>query len=394
MRGAVIHAGGAAHDALARFLGTGFLPVPLGSLAATDLESFDAVVVPRSVDAEALWVRRHQFARFLDRGGVLVVFGEVWTNWLPGARWEPEAPEDVREPPVVHAHPLVAGVAPGELWWHREHERWCCHGHVRAPAGTELVVTNARGAGWYYVDRVSTRGTIVVASNLDLDTHLYHGSEIARRLLERLLAWLADELARSAALRARTSDRIAYLYSGVHFQRGFFESEFRDALAVVPAAELAALDLGDYPALWVPRESDQQALAASAERIAACVRRGGTLVVLEEMTGSWLPVASWEPRRVDARALARADHRLVRALPPLERPWHAHGLLRVPAEAERLVWDPATGEAALACWRVGEGRILAGTIDADAHAGYGSVLPLAFLRELVAWARERVAVAA
>jgi len=394
MRGLVVHGGGASHDALAEFL-AGFAAVPLAALPATDLEAFDVVVVPRSCDAEALWVRRHQLARFLDRGGVLVAFGEIWTNWLPGARWEPEAPEDMREPPVVHAHPLVAGIAPGELWWHREHERWCSHGHVAAPVGAELVVTNALGAGWYYVDRVSTRGTIVVASNLDLDTHLFHGSEIARRLLERLVAWLADELARTAALRARPSDRIAYVYSGVHFQRGFVEGELGAAFVVVPAAELAALDLDDYPALWVPRESDQQALAASAERIAAYVRRGGTLVAFEEAARPWLPGARWERAGVarhhaegrEVLALARADHPLARALPALERPWHAHGLLAVPEEAERLVWDPATERAALAVWRHGAGRVLAGTIDADAHAGYGSDLPRAFIEAVIAWAR-------
>ena len=412
MQGAVIHAGAASHDALGEFL-AGFARIPLAALAATDLESFDAVVVPRSVDAEALWARRHQFARFLDRGGVLVVFGEVWTNWLPGARWEPESPEDVREPPRVFAHPVVEGFAADELWWHRGHERWCSHGHFVAPAGAELIVANARGHAWCYVDRVSTRGTILAASNLDLDTHLYHGSAVARTLLARLVAWLEEEATRTAPLRVAPSARVAYLYSGVHFQRGFLASPLGDALAVVPAAELAALDLADYPALWVPRESDQEALASASGSIDAYVRGGGTLVSFEGVERGWLPGARWEQGHVDhalplrdgriptARyeapglpaerevlALARADHTLVRALPALERPWHVHGFLRVPEDAERLVWDPATGRSALALWRHGEGRILAGTIDPDCHAGYGSEFPLGFLAALLAWARE------
>lgn len=427
MRGAVIHAGGAAHDALAEFL-AGFAAVPLAALPATDLEAFDVVVVPRSVDAERLWVRRHQFARFLDRGGVLVVFGEVWTNWLPGARWEPESPEDVLQPPRILAHPLVDGFDAEQLWWHRGYERWCSHGHVVAPAAAELVVTNAAGAAWCYVDRVSTRGTILCASNLDLDTHLYHGSAAARTLLERVRAWLAQEVERAAALRARPADRIAYYYSGVHFQRGFLESELGRQFAVVPVAELAGLDLNDYPALWVQRESDQATLAAARERLAAYLLRGGTLVSFEELARDWLPGASWRQAHVDhaqregapptsggaeeergrrpsagergawyespdiptppeVRELARADHPLVRALPPLERPWHVHGYLEVPVDAERLVWDPRSGRAALATWRHGAGRVLAGTIDADCHAGYGSDLPRAFLEAVIAWAR-------
>ncbi len=401
MRGALIHAGGAAHEALAAFLAD-FVRVPLGLLPATDLEAFDVVVVPRSVDAERLWVRRHQFARFLDRGGVLVVFGEVWTNWLPGARWEPEAPEDVREPPRVLAHPLVAGYDTDELWWHRGHERWCSHGHVIAPAGAELIVTNVRGAAWAFVDRVSTRGTVLVMSNLDLDTHLYHGSSIARTLLERVRAWAEEEAARTAPLRARPAERVAYYYSGVHFQRGFLESEVGRQLAVVPVAELAGLDLRDYAALWVPRESDQATLVNARARLEEYVSRGGTLVSFEELEGDWLPGARWRQARVEhaerawyeapdlerepeARELARADHTLARALPALERPWHVHGYIEVPGHAERLVWDPRTERATLATWRHGEGRVLAGTIDADCHAGYGSALPLGFLRTVLDW---------
>lgn len=411
MRGAVIYAGSPSQDALADFL-RDFARVPLAALPATDLEAFDAVVVPRSVDAEALWARRHQFGRFLHRGGVLVAFGEIWTNWLPGARWEPEAPEDVLSAPAVLPHPLVDGFGAEELWWHRGYERWCSHGHVVASAGVELVVTNARGAAWCYVDRVSARGTLLVASNLDLDTHLYHGSALARTLLERLRAWLEDEVARNAPLRARPSERVAYFYSGVHFQRGFLETELGRQLAVVPVAELAGFDLARYPALFVPRESDQATLEENAPRIDGYLRGGGTLVSFEEVSRPWLPGARWEQGHVDhalplrdgkvptawyespdvpeeraVLALARADHPLVRALPPLERPWHVHGFLRVPEDAERLVWDPATGRSALALWRHGEGRILAGTIDPDCHAGYGSEVPLPFLAAIVDWAR-------
>src|SRR6476646_5263891 len=68
------------------------------TLAGVDLESFDLFLVLRSVDNEKLWARRHQVARFLDRGGVLISFGEAWANWFPGSRWHPEHPADLRMP--------------------------------------------------------------------------------------------------------------------------------------------------------------------------------------------------------------------------------------------------------------------------------------------------------
>lgn len=391
MRGIIIHGGGAAHDALASYLHT-FRTVPLSALAAFDLERHDVVVVPRSCDPDALYARRHQFARFLDRGGIAVAFGESPLPWLPGLRWMPESPEEVLLPPVVHPHPLVDGIAAEELWWHRD-ERWCQHGHLLAPKGAEPLVSNAAGEAWAYVDRVSTAGTILVSANLDVDTHLFHGSSVARRLMERIVAWLEDEVARTAERRARPSERIAYLLSGANFQRVFAEARVR-TFAPVPAAELAALALRDHPALWVPRESDQVALEAAATKIEAYVRGGGTLIAFEEASRPWLPGARWTRATVEIAALERAAHPLARAAPTLERPWHAHGLLEVPPNATVLLRDPTSGLAALATWALGAGRVLAGTLDPDAHAGYGSHLGDELIAAITAWITEQVRVRA
>lgn len=383
MRGVIVHGGGAAHDALAAYLET-FRTVPLADLAAFDLEPYDVVVVPRSCEPDALYARRHQFARFLGRGGIVVAFGESPRPWLPGLRWMPESLDDVRRPPRVHPHPLLDGIDADELWWHRD-ERWCQHGHLLAPAGAEPLVSNAAGDAWAYVDRATTRGTILVSANLDIDTHLFHGSGVARRLMERFVRWLEEQVASDAARRARPSERIVYLLSGANFQLRFAE-ERAATFAAVPAVELAALELADCRALWVPRESDQVALEAAASRIEVYVRAGGTLLAFEEATRPWLPGASWTTAKVDITTLERATtHPIARAVPELSRPWHAHGLLRVPPDATVLLRDPASGLAALATWSFGSGRVLAGTLDPDAHAGYGSRLGDDLLAAIIEW---------
>ena len=81
-RKAIVTGGVSYHDALAR------PGQPLADFDALDvhelprqgLEAYDLVVVRRSVDGDALWARRHQVGRFLDAGGVLVVFGEAWPS--------------------------------------------------------------------------------------------------------------------------------------------------------------------------------------------------------------------------------------------------------------------------------------------------------------------------
>ncbi len=389
MKGALIDGGGAAHRALSA-PGQPFSrlrSVEIERLAATDLEALDLVVVPRSCDGEALYARRHQFARFLDRGGLLIALGELWTNWLPGSHWEQESPEDTRPPALVAHHPLLDELGAEDLWWHKDPGGWCCHGHVRVADGVERLVATPDGGSWLHIDRVSTRGTIVVASNLDLDTHAYNGNEIARTLLERLMAWAAEEVGATATTRTAKSDRIAGYFSGVFFQHGFFSR--RERFAFVPAPELAALDLDAYPALWIPRESDQRTLEANAGRISDYLHRGGKVVSLESIDRPWLPGSSWAPGTVDIGNASKADHPLVRALGRLERPWHAHGVLEVPRDAEILISDP-DGGVLLATYQVGQGSVLVSTMDPDSHAGYGSSIPNAFIDEVVAWTRERV----
>lgn len=389
---AMIDGGGAAHRALcapAQPLAA-FEPLPLEALAGINLEAYAVLVVPRSCDAEALLARRHQIRRFLDRGGVLIAFGELWTDWLPGARWEPEAGVDILQAPRLLDHPLLRGVTPDEIWWHRGQEHWCCHGHLLPPHGAEALVLNADGDAWCYVDRVSTRGTILAASNLDLDTHTFHGNPIARMLLERVVVWAEQEAEHLESRRDDAPGPIAGYFSGVHFQRGFFAGEHGAPFAIVPAAELGALDLRAYTALWVPRESDQRTLEAQREKIAAYLHAGGLVVCFEEIDRPWLPGAAWESGAVDLSTARRTDSPLARSIGALQRPWHAHGALRVGQEAEILI-GAEDGRALLATYPVGAGTVLAGTVDPDAHAGFGSDLPAAFLDEILAWVRQRAA---
>src|SRR6202022_3012454 len=114
---------------------------------------------------------------------------------------------------------------------------------------------------WLYIDGASTNGVIMAATNLDLDTHAFHGNTTARDLLQRVLAWAEAEAHSGGDRRARARGKIAFVYSGVYFQRGFAtDPEFAPSLAVVPVEELAGTDLSRYPAVWVPRESNQAML--------------------------------------------------------------------------------------------------------------------------------------
>lgn len=366
----------------------GFEVVDLGRLAETNLNAYDLVVVPRSADGDALAARRYQFARFLDHGGVLVAFGELWADWFPGCRWRPECAADLLEPVIVRDHPIVAGFDAPDLHWHPAKERWCCHGHLVAPAGAEVIVANARGDPWLAIDRATTNGVVVASTNLDPDTHTFHGSDRARVFFDQLLAWARDEASGAPARRRRRPRRIAGLYSGVHFQRAFYaDPEFAERYAVLPVWELAAADLHDYAALWIPRESNQDVLVQNRAKLARYLAEGGTIVCFDEVNQPWLPAGRWEPRPVDLDTLRLGDHPLVADLSPDQVRWHSHGAYGAPAAATVLI-DDGGGGVLLFLDESRGGRLLAGTIDPDCHAGFGAETTRPLLRAIVEWVRQ------
>ncbi len=363
-----------------------FEVLDIGRLTDVDLNSYDLIVVPRSSDGEILRARRHQFARFLDNGGVLLAFGELWTDWFPGCHWEMECAEDILEPVVVADHPIVAGYSARDLHWHPSKERWCCHGHLIAPPRAEILVRNARGDAWLYVDRATTNGVIVASSNLDPDTHTFHGSAVARSFFDRLIAWAREEAAVAPRRCEGRPKKIAGLYSGVHFQRAFYEDpEFRDQFAVLPVWELTAADLHDYAALWVPRESNQRELVRNRSRLDRYLNGGGTIICFEEINQPWLPVGSWELRRVNLDTVRVADHPMVAHLTPEQVGWHSHGAYDPYGDADVLVDDGEGNVMLFLDEQSFAGRLLAGTMDPDCHAGFGTETTRPLLRAILTW---------
>jgi hypothetical protein len=177
LRKAVVTAGVSYHYALTRPEGpyTDFEILDVHHLFEVDLTAYALVMVLRSVDSEALWVRRHQFARFLDRGGVLVTFGEAWTNWFPGCRWEAECP-----------HWVLEGIGPQEVSWH-------AHGVFKLPPGGVPLVIDQQSDAVLYLDEHTYAPGRILAGTLDPDCHTGYGSDLPRPLLRAILRWVFAE---------------------------------------------------------------------------------------------------------------------------------------------------------------------------------------------------------
>ncbi len=174
--------------------------VYLPELPTADLDGYDGLIVPERLHAGKLAAGRHRLIEVLNRGGMVVLFGEQSVygphpkGWLPGVDWEhrptnfwwwldPNAPSPLRGHHPTHD--LWGRLSLPEVTWHH-------HGVFRPPADALTLISSADGGGVLYIDQVSSPGTLVVAA---LDPMSHYGSYFmpaTERFLDAFLPWLAE----------------------------------------------------------------------------------------------------------------------------------------------------------------------------------------------------------
>jgi len=174
--------------------------VYLPELPDADLSRYDGVIVPDRLHAGRLDAARPRLLDVLDRGAMVVLFGEQSVcgrqpqGWLPGLDWQYR--------PTNYWWWLEPGTTSGlrahnpdhDLWRHLtlEDATWHYHGVFRAPEGADVLISTDDGGAILYIDRVSTPGTLVVAA---LDPMYHFGSYFmpaTERFLDKFVPWLAQ----------------------------------------------------------------------------------------------------------------------------------------------------------------------------------------------------------
>ena len=169
----------------------GLEPVDVYDLPSADLSKYGAFIVSDRVDQEFLFEQRGVVMDYLDQGGVMVVSGELFRPWLPGATdfalKEPAAPDAVRfDSP---SHPLLDGFRVEDLG------AGFVYGSHTAPQGAEVLVTAPDGRPAVYVDRETTGGTIMLHAGHTLLGYAT-GTGPSQRLVPQLMQWMAAEAAK------------------------------------------------------------------------------------------------------------------------------------------------------------------------------------------------------
>jgi hypothetical protein len=174
--------------------------VSLYELEQHSLEPYDALIIPNNIDEEFLYRQRQRIADFLEAGRILISFAQPFLPWLPGqVLWQP-SPLDIMERTVLanDEHPIFKGVTEYDLNYRRGVKGFFSRGYFEAPEHAEIVLRDNAGATVVYIDRSTTKGTILAGAGTDLLGYGLSDTTTARRIGLQLLAWIdAERRARS-----------------------------------------------------------------------------------------------------------------------------------------------------------------------------------------------------
>lgn len=396
--------------------------IDLYDLTGADLGRYRVLVVSGMADQEYLARHRDVIHRYLDGGGVLLFGGQIHRDWLPGAsRFVALDPPSLRAYRVAELapHPIFDGVEPDDLTFRRGVAGFFARGHHPPPPGAEVLVRLAGGEPATYLDRVSTRGTVVVHANGDLLGYGGQADSTAARLPGQFLDWARAESGRRRAALAGTGAPAGYhdpgpgpgtgtgaglaaVYGGsAPHHRALTMRKYARHLTggLLYLPELADTDLTGYDGVVLPERMHRGLLTAAAPRLRELLEAGGTVVTFAggEPLPDFLPGVRFDPRPTNywwwlepgadlGLASPSPDHALFDHLSLRDCTWHYHGALTPPEGAETLVALP-TGEALLYVDRVSTpGTLVVATLDPLSHYG-GHFMPATerFLDGFMPW---------
>lgn len=155
-----------------------------------------ALVPPDRLHPERIMQSQQQILEFLDAGRIVIALGEPSATLLPGVRWEYRPTNfwwwlDPKQGSGLvltkPRHSLFHYVTQADCTWHQ-------HGVFTPPSGAETLIALENDGAVMYIDRVSTRGTMLVTC---LDPTYHYGSYFTpatERFLDGFLPWVRAEL--------------------------------------------------------------------------------------------------------------------------------------------------------------------------------------------------------
>jgi hypothetical protein len=180
-------------------------------LDAYDLPNYDlsetiCMVINGLTDQEFLYREKEIIRQFLDQGKVLLFGGHLFREWLPGAKvFIPKSIQSHQDyvVSVAQPHPIFEGVLTKDMTFTKGVSGFFARGHHPLPPGAEGLLSLPGGELITYIDRQSTRGTIIVHAGNDLLAY-NDLSTTTSRIGAQLISWIREEHSRIAKRRVHS----------------------------------------------------------------------------------------------------------------------------------------------------------------------------------------------
>ncbi len=173
--------------------------IDMYQLHETDLEEYKCMILVNFVDQDYLYEERARIAEFLANRKIVCFFGNLVTDWLPGAK--PFIAKEIRnhsdyDISIAKPHPIFEGVLEEDMTFNKGVKGFFARGHHPLPAGAEVLVTLPDGEPVTYIDRNTTAGTIFVHSGGNLFEYKSMDKSVKKtteRISPQLMQWVQEE---------------------------------------------------------------------------------------------------------------------------------------------------------------------------------------------------------
>lgn len=178
------------------FMNEHFTIIDQYQLTQHNLEPYCCIVVHDFADQEYLYKNRAIIEDFLEAGKIVIFGGHLFRAWLPGCPiFTPRTIESHEDYNVYKKidHPIFEGVDTDDMTYNKGVAGFFARvTHSPVPAGSDVLLTFRDGMAITYIDRQSTKGTILVHSGRDLFAHRMQNKS-TDRISTQLLQWIQDE---------------------------------------------------------------------------------------------------------------------------------------------------------------------------------------------------------
>ena len=165
-----------------------------------DLSQYQGIIITNYVDENFMVKHRSVLENYLNNGGVVFNFAEMTYSYLPNAPIWTRSPIAIKDREFIIAkpeHELFAGVNAYDLNYRKGVKGFLTRGQFNElPKEAEVLMHDQQMMPILYIDRNSTKGTIINGSGTDIYQMYREDDTTANRFASQILSFMKLEAQR------------------------------------------------------------------------------------------------------------------------------------------------------------------------------------------------------